>query len=396
MPLKFFVRCIMDVYEKSLKKHYEWAGKYEITLRAPLNSLDDLAMCYTPGVSRACMEIAADKSKSFALTRRHNTVAVVTDGTAVLGLGDIGPEAALPVMEGKCALFKAFADIDATPICLDTKDPDEIVKIVTALSKTYGGINLEDISAPRCFDIERRLIQSCDIPVFHDDQHGTAIVAGAALINALRVVKKDIRSVRIVINGAGSAGIAIAKFFLELGADDVVCVDKCGVLVRGENYSNPAHNEIAQITNKTGIRGTLAEAMKGADVFFGVSAPKVVSRDMIGAMADKPIVFPLANPVPEITREEAIAAGAAVVGTGASNQPNQINNVLIFPGIFRGALDARARDITAEMQRAAANALASLVSDDELKADYILPNPLDKRVAKAVADAVYQAAKKQL
>ncbi|MDE7108024.1 MAG: NAD-dependent malic enzyme, partial [Clostridiales bacterium] len=306
----------MDVYEKSLKKHYEWAGKYEITLRAPLNSLDDLALCYTPGVSRACLEIAADKNKSFELTRRHNTVAVVTDGTAVLGLGDIGPEAALPVMEGKCALFKAFADIDATPICLDTKDPDEIVKIVTALSKTYGGINLEDISAPRCFDIERRLIESCDIPVFHDDQHGTAIVAGAALLNALRVVKKDIHSVRIVINGAGSAGIAIAKFFLELGANDVVCVDKCGVLVRGENYTNSAHNEIAQITNKTEIRGTLADAMKGADVFLGVSAPKVVSQDMIRSMAKNPIVFPLANPVQEITRAEAIEAGAAVVGTG--------------------------------------------------------------------------------
>lgn len=396
MPLKFFVRCIMDVYEKSLKKHYEWAGKYEIKLRVSVDTLDDLALCYTPGVSRACMEIAADKSKSFALTRRHNTVAVVTDGTAVLGLGDIGPEAALPVMEGKCALFKAFADIDATPICLDTKDPDEIVKIVTALSKTYGGINLEDISAPRCFDIERGLIRSCDIPVFHDDQHGTAIVAGAALINALRVVNKDIRSVRIVINGAGSAGIAIAKFFSELGAGDVVCVDKCGVLVRGENYLNPAHNEIAHITNNTCIRGTLGDAMKGADVFLGVSAPKIVSRDMIASMADKPIVFPLANPVPEITRDEAIAAGAAVVGTGASNQPNQINNVLIFPGIFRGALDARARDITADMQRAAANALASLVTDDELKADYILPNPLDKRVTKAVAEAVYRAAKKQL
>lgn len=386
----------MDVYKKSLQKHYEWAGKYEIKLRAPLESLDDLALCYTPGVSRACLEIAADKSKSFALTRRHNTVAVVTDGTAVLGLGDIGPEAAMPVMEGKCALFKAFADIDATPICLDTKDPDEIVKIVTALSKTFGGINLEDISAPRCFEIERRLIESCDIPVFHDDQHGTAIVAGAALINALRVVKKDIKSVRIVINGAGSAGIAIAKFFIALGAGDVVCVDKCGVLVDGEAYANPAHNEIAKVTNKTHIRGTLADAMMGADVFLGVSAPKLVSQDMIKSMADKPIVLPLANPVPEITRTEAIEAGAAVVGTGASNQPNQINNVLIFPGLFRGALDARAKDITEDMKLSAAMALSALVSDGELKADYILPNPLDKRVAKAVAKAVSDAAKKQL
>ncbi|MCH5155582.1 MAG: NADP-dependent malic enzyme [Clostridiales bacterium] len=386
----------MDVYERSLKKHYEWAGKYEITLRAPLETLEDLALCYTPGVSRACLEIAADKAKSFELTRRHNTVAVVTDGTAVLGLGDIGPEAAMPVMEGKCALFKAFADIDATPICLGTKDPDEIVKIVTALSKTYGGINLEDISAPRCFEIERRLIESCEIPVFHDDQHGTAIVAGAALLNALRVVNKRLSDVRIVINGAGSAGIAIAKFLLDMGAGDVVCVGRHGTLVGGEVYPNPAHTEIAKITNKNKIKGTLKDAMTGADVFIGVSVPKVVTQDMIGVMAEKPIVFPLANPVPEITREEAIQAGAAVVGTGASNQPNQINNVLAFPGIFRGALDARARDITPAMQRAAAVALSELVSDKELNADYILPNPLDKRVAKAVAAAVYDCAKKQL
>ncbi len=383
----------MDVYEKSLQKHYEWAGKYEITLRAPLNSLDDLALCYTPGVSRACTEIAKDREKSYALTRRHNTVAVITDGTAVLGLGDIGPEAAMPVMEGKCALFKAFADIDAVPVCLDTKDPDEIVKVIAAISKSYGGINLEDISAPRCFDIERRLKTICDIPVFHDDQHGTAIVAGAALLNALRVVGKKIGDVRIVINGAGSAGIAIAKFFIDLGAGDVVCVDKCGVLVCDEEYSNPAHKEIAVMTNKTQIRGKLKDAIKGADVFLGVSAPRIVSADMIKSMARLPIVFPLANPVPEITRDEALAAGAAVVGTGASNQPNQINNVLVFPGIFRGALDSRAKDINAEMQRAAAYALASLVSDAELKADYILPNPLDKRVAKTIADAVAKAAK---
>ncbi len=383
----------MDVYEKSLKKHYEWAGKYEIKLRAPLESLDDLALCYTPGVSRACTEIANDKSKSFELTRRHNTVAVVTDGTAVLGLGDIGPEAAMPVMEGKCALFKAFADIDAVPLCIDTKDPDEIVRIVAAVSKSYGGINLEDISAPRCFDIERRLKALCDIPVFHDDQHGTAIVAGAALTNALRVVGKKIADVRIVINGAGSAGIAIAKFFLALGAGDVVCVDKCGVLVGGEEYNNPAHAEISKITNKTKIRGTLADAMRCADVFLGVSAPRIVSKDMIKSMAEAPVVFPLANPVPEITRDEALEAGAAVVGTGASNQPNQINNVLIFPGIFRGALDARARDITDGMKLAAAKALASLVSDSELRADYILPNPLDKRVAETVAAAVAAAAK---
>lgn len=383
----------MDVYEKSLEKHRKWAGKLEIKLRAPIETLEDLALCYTPGVSRACTEIAADKSKVYELTRRHNTVAVVTDGTAVLGLGDIGPEAAMPVMEGKCALFKAFADIDATPVCLDTKDPDKIVEIVAALSPSYGGINLEDISAPRCFDIEKRLKEKCDIPVFHDDQHGTAIVAGAALLNALRVVGKDITGVRIVINGAGSAGIAIAKFFLDLGAGDIVCVDRCGILCDGESYQNPAHAEISHMTNKTHMRGTLADAMKGADVFLGVSAPKIVSREMIASMAKDPIVFPLANPVPEITRAEALEAGAAVVGTGASNQPNQINNVLMFPGIFRGALDSRASDINIEMQRAAAHALASLVSERELKADYILPSPLDKRVVGAVAKAVAKAAR---
>lgn len=383
----------MDVYEKSLQKHYDWAGKYEIKLRAPIESLDDLALCYTPGVSRACTVISADKSKSFELTRRHNTVAVITDGTAVLGLGDIGPEAAMPVMEGKCALFKAFADIDAVPVCLDTKNADEIVDIIAAISKSYGGINLEDISAPRCFDIERRLKERCDIPVFHDDQHGTAIVAGAALLNALRVVGKKVGDIRVVINGAGSAGIAIAKFFLELGVGDIVCVDKCGILCDGVSYDNPAHAEISRLTNKTRMRGILSDAMRGADVFLGVSAPKIVSGDMIKSMAKNAIVFPLANPVPEITRDEAIAAGAAVVGTGASNQPNQINNVLMFPGIFRGALDCRARDINAQMQRAAAYALCSLVSDGEIRADYILPNPLDKRVVKTVAEAVAAAAR---
>lgn len=384
---------IMDIYERSLEKHYEWAGKLETRLRAPIESLDDLALCYTPGVSRACTEIAADKTKVYELTRRHNTVAVVTDGTAVLGLGDIGPEAAMPVMEGKCALFKAFADIDATPVCLDTKDTDRIIDTVVAIAKSYGGINLEDISAPRCFEIERRLKERCDIPVFHDDQHGTAIVAGAALINALRVVGKKISDVRVVVNGAGSAGIAITKFFLGLGVGDVVCVDRCGILVGGEEYSNPAHTEIASLTNKTKLRGTLADAMRGADVFLGVSAPRIVSQEMIKSMARSPIVFPLANPVPEITRAEAIEAGAAVVGTGASNQPNQINNVLIFPGMFRGALDSRASDINGDMCRAAAAALAELAAD-KLCADYILPSPLDKRVVGAVSRAVAAAAKK--
>ncbi len=384
----------MDVYEKSLKKHYEWAGKMETKLRAPVESLDDLALCYTPGVSRACTVIAEDKSKVYELTNRHNTVAVVTDGTAVLGLGDIGPEAAMPVMEGKCALFKKFGDIDATPVCLNTKDTDEIVRTVAAISTSYGGINLEDISAPRCFEVERRLKELCDIPVFHDDQHGTAIVAGAALINALRVVGKDIKNIRIAINGAGSAGVAIAKFFKELGAGDVVSVCRKGVIVKGEHYDNAGHAELATFTNESGIRGTLADAIRGADVFLGVSVPNVVTKDMIKSMAARPIVFPLANPVPEITRADALEAGAAVVGTGASNQPNQINNVLIFPGIFRGALDCRARDINGEMKRAAARALASLVPDTELRADYIIPDPLDKRVAKTVAQAVADAARK--
>lgn len=384
----------MDIYEKSLEKHYEWAGKYEIKLRAPLASLDDLALCYTPGVSRACTEIAADKRKSYELTRRHNTVAVITDGTAVLGLGDIGPEAAMPVMEGKCALFKAFADIDATPICLNTKDPDEIIKIVYALSATYGGVNLEDIAAPRCFTIESKLKEICDIPIFHDDQHGTATVAGAALMNALKVVGKSLSDVRVVICGAGSAGIAIAKFLLSLGVGDVACAGRSGMLVGGTEYKNPAHTEIAKLTNKSKIGGTVADGMRGADVFIGVSAPGIVTRDMVKSMAKNPIVFPLANPIPEITRTEALAAGAVVVGTGASNQPNQINNVLVFPGIFRGALDVRARDINAQMQKAAATALASLVSDKELCADYIIPNPLDKRVVKAVSAAVSDAAEK--
>ena len=384
----------MDILEKSLKKHYEWAGKMETKLRAPIDSLDDLALCYTPGVSRACLEIASDKSKVYDLTRRHNIVAVITDGTAVLGLGDIGPEAAMPVMEGKCALFKKFADIDATAVCLDTKDTDEIVNIVAAISKSYGGINLEDISAPRCFEIERRLKEKCDIPVFHDDQHGTAIVSGAALINALKVVGKDIKNIRVVISGAGAAGVAIAKFFLSLGVGDVVCAGRAGAIYEGGSYTNPAHAELATFTNKDKLKGSLADIMRGADVFLGVSAPGIVKPEMVKSMAKKPIVLPLANPVPEITREEAIEAGAAVVGTGASGKPNQINNVLVFPGIFRGALDARATDITEGMKKAAAKALAALVDDSELCPDYIIPTPLDPRVVKAVAKAVKDEAVK--
>ena len=383
----------MDVYEKSLKKHYEWAGKIETRLRAPIENLDDLALCYTPGVSRACTEIAADKAKSFSLTRRHNTVAVITDGTAVLGLGDIGPEAAMPVMEGKCALFKKFADIDATPVCLNTKDTDKLVEIIAALSTTYGGINLEDISAPRCFEIEQRLKALCDIPVFHDDQHGTAIVASAALLGALRIVNKKLDNLRIVINGAGSAGIAIAKLLLSLGVGDIMLLNRKGILADGDDISNPAQAEIAKITNKTHVRGGLTEAMRGSDVFIGVSAPNVVSKDMIKSMAKQPIVFPLANPVPEISREDAIEAGAAIVGTGASGKPNQINNVLAFPGIFRGALDCRASDINDEMKLAATKALCSLIPDSEINPDYIIPNPLDNRVVKAVSEAVAKAAR---
>lgn len=341
----------MSIAEESLKKHYEWRGKLETVPRAKVTDTSTLSLAYTPGVAEACLRIKDKPELSYELTRRWNTVAVVTDGTAVLGLGDIGPEAGMPVMEGKAVLFKTFGDVDAIPLCIRSKDATEIIRTVELLGGSFGGINLEDISAPRCFEIERELKKRLDIPVFHDDQHGTAIVAGAALINALRVVGKRIEDVRIVVNGAGSAGIAITRFFLELGAGDVVCVDRCGILVGGEEYANPAHTDIAAVTNKTMLRGALSDAIRGADVFLGVSAPKIVTKDMIKSMADSPIVFPLANPVPEITRAEAIEAGAAVVGTGASNQPNQINNVLIFPGIFRGALDARAGDINGAMCR---------------------------------------------
>ena len=343
-------------------------------------------------MAQPCLEIQKDYEKSFTLTRRSNLVAVITDGTAVLGLGDIGPEAGMPVMEGKCALFKAFGDVDAFPICIRSKDVDEIVRTVYLISGSFGGINLEDIAAPRCFEIERKLKEICDIPIFHDDQHGTAVVVGAALLNALKVVKKDIGEAKCVINGAGSAGIAIGKHLLNLGVKHLKMVDRFGILCEGEQM-NPAQEEMARITNPEKFSGKLADAMKGADVFIGVSAPHIVSQDMVRSMASGPIIFPMANPVPEIEPDEALAAGAAVVGTGRSDHPNQINNVMCFPGLFRGALDVRAKDINEEMKQAASHALAGLVSDEELKADYILPMAFDKRIGPAVAAAVAKAAR---
>lgn len=384
----------MDIREESLKKHYEWGGKIEVVSRVKVESRQELSLAYTPGVAQPCLEIHDDVNKSWELTRRSNLVAVITDGTAVLGLGDIGPEAGMPVMEGKCALFKEFADVDAFPICLKTKDPDEIVRTIYLISGSFGGINLEDISAPRCFEIEKRLKEICDIPIFHDDQHGTAIVVAAALINALKVVGKEIQNVRVVINGAGSAGIAIGKHLLNLGVKHLTMVDRFGILCRNDSTLNDAHKEMAAMTNEECKTGSLADAMKGADVFVGVSAPGVVSEEMVKSMAAKAIVFPMANPTPEIMPDLAKKAGAAVVGTGRSDFPNQINNVLAFPGIFRGALDCRASCINEEMKVATSFALASLIPDDELSAENIIPPALDKRVAKVVAQAVIDAAHK--
>ena len=382
----------MNYAEESLRLHGEWQGTIEVISRVAVKNKEDLSLAYTPGVAQPCLEIQKDPEKSFTLTRRHNLVAVITDGTAVLGLGDIGSEAGMPVMEGKCALFKAFGDVDAFPLCIKSKDVDELVRTIYLLSGSFGGINLEDIAAPRCFEIERRLKELCDIPVFHDDQHGTAIVVGAAMINALRVVGKEIGEVRVVINGAGSAGIAIGKHLMDLGVQHLKMVDRCGILCEGADM-NPAQAEMAQITNPEKLSGKLADAMRGADVFIGVSAPHIVSKDMVASMARDAIVFPMANPVPEIEPEEAKAAGAAVIGTGRSDHPNQINNVLVFPGIFRGALDVRARDINQPMKLAASHALAALVSPEELRRDYILPAAFDKRVGPAVAKAVAQAAR---
>ena len=383
----------MDYAKESLRLHGEWKGKIEVTARVPVETKDDLSLAYTPGVAQPCLEIQKDINKSYELTRRWNTVAVVTDGSAVLGLGDIGPLAAMPVMEGKAILFKEFADVDAFPICLDTKDVDEIVRTVKAIAPTFGGINLEDISAPRCFEIESRLRKELDIPVFHDDQHGTAIVVSAGLLNALRLVGKKMEDVNIVINGAGSAGISIAKLLLQFGAGNIVLVDRAGAVSVDEDWLNPAQRKMAEITNRHNERGSLADVMKGKDVFIGVSAPKIVTAEMVSTMAKDAIVFAMANPTPEIMPEEAAKGGARVIATGRSDYPNQINNVLVFPGIFRGALDAQATDITEEMKLSAARAIASIVSDDELKEDYIIPGAFDKRVAPAVAKAVMDCAK---
>ncbi len=384
----------MDIKQESLKKHYEWQGKIEVISRCRIQDRTDLSLAYTPGVAEPCLEIERDPSLSFSLTRRSNLVAVITDGTAVLGLGDIGPAAGMPVMEGKCALFKEFANVDAFPLCIKSKDTDELVRTIYLLSDSFGGINLEDIAAPRCFEIERRLQELCDIPVFHDDQHGTAIVVAAALINALKLVKKELSSVRVVINGAGSAGCAIAQHLLDVGVKDLTLVDRFGILCRGMEGLNPAHERLAAVTNHALLQGDLATAMRGADVFIGVSAPNVVSEDMVRSMASDAIVFPMANPTPEILPERALAAGARIVGTGRSDYPNQINNVLAFPGIFRGALDCRASCINREMKMAASFALASLISEDALSEENIIVSALDKTVAPAVAKAVMEAARK--
>lgn len=390
--MKGFV--IMDIREESLQKHYEWNGKIEVVSKVKINNSKDLSLAYTPGVAQPCLEIQKDYEKSFQLTRRNNLVAVITDGTAVLGLGDIGPEAGMPVMEGKCALFKEFADVDAFPICVRSKNVEDIVKTVYLISGSFGGINLEDISAPRCFEIERQLKEICDIPVFHDDQHGTAVVVAAALINALKVVGKKIDEIKVVINGAGSAGIAIGKHMLNMGVRNLIMVDRFGVICEGMDELNSEQAYMATVTNKEKITGTLADAIKGADMFLGVSAPGVLSEEMIKTMADKPIVFAMANPTPEIMPDKAKTAGAAVVGTGRSDFPNQINNVLAFPGIFRGALDCRAKEINEEMKVAASMAIASLVDDDKLSAEYILPEAFDQRIGKAVAEAVVEAARR--
>ena len=384
----------MDYAKESLKLHYELKGKLEITPRAKVDSKEALSLAYTPGVAEPCLVIQKDVEKSYELTRRWNTVAVVTDGTAVLGLGDIGPEAGMPVMEGKCVLFKAFGDVDAIPLCVRTKDVEEIVKTVSLLAGSFGGVNLEDISAPRCFEIEKRLKEICDIPIFHDDQHGTAVVTLAGLINALKLTGKKIEEVKIVTSGAGAAGIAIIKLLLSMGAKHVIMTDREGAIYKGRENLNPIKMEMAEITNLSMEKGSLSDVIKNADVFIGVSAPGTLNKDMVKSMAEKPIIFACANPIPEIFPEDAKEAGAAVVSTGRSDFPNQINNVLCFPGIFRGALDVRAKDINDKMKVAAAYAIAELVSDQELTAEYILPAAFDERVKDAVAKAVSEAAKK--
>lgn len=383
----------MDNKEFALQEHEKWAGKIEVISRAKLDTPEDLAVCYTPGVAEPCIKISEDVNLSYKYTRRHNMVAVVTDGSAVLGLGDIGPEAGMPVMEGKCCLFKAFGDVDAFPLCVRTKDVDEIVKTVSLLAGSFGGVNLEDISAPRCFEIERKLKECCDIPIFHDDQHGTAVVTMAAMLNALKVVGKKIDEIKVVTSGAGAAGIAIIKLLISMGLKNVIMCDRKDAIYKGREGLNKEKEEMAEISNQNMEKGSLADVIKGADVFIGVSAPGTVTPEMIKTMAPNPILFPMANPTPEIMPDEAKAAGAAVIGTGRSDFPNQINNVLAFPGIFRGALDVRASDINDEMKVAAAYAIANIITDEERNAEYIIPNPFDKRVAKAVAEAVAKAAR---
>ncbi|MDP4153402.1 MAG: malic enzyme-like NAD(P)-binding protein [Bacillota bacterium] len=383
----------MDKKELALQKHAEWKGKIEVVTRCPINTREDLSLAYTPGVAEPCLEIQKDVDKSYLYTRRSNLVAVITDGTAVLGLGDIGPESGMPVMEGTCALFKEFADVDAFPLCIRSKDVDDIVKTVSLLAGSFGGVNLEDISAPRCFEIEKRLKEICDIPIFHDDQHGTAVVVAAAMINALKIVKKDISSIRAVVNGAGAAGIAITKHLINLGLKDVMLVDRKGIICEGAEGLNPIKVEMSKITNRSKKKGTLADALEGADVFLGVSAPGVVTAEMVKKMNKDAIIFAMSNPVPEIMPDKAKEGGARIIGTGRSDFPNQINNVLAFPGIFRGALDVRASSINEEMKVAASYAIANLVPDDKLNVDYILPDAIDKRISKAVAAAVAKAAR---
>ena len=385
----------MNIKEESLKKHYEWNGKIEVISRCPVETREDMALAYTPGVAEACLVIKDDVNKSFELTRRNNLVAVVTDGTAVLGLGDIGPEAGMPVMEGKCALFKKFADVDAFPLCIKSKDVDEIVRTIYLLSGSFGGINLEDIAAPRCFEIEKKLKELCDIPIFHDDQHGTAVVVLAGVINALRVVKKDLENVKIVVNGLGAAGTAISKILVAAGARNMVLCDKYGIVTEDTPDLGEDRLNLVKSTNPEGITGSLSDAMKGADVFVGVSAPNIVSKEMVASMNSDAIVFAMANPTPEIMPQDAKAAGARIVGTGRSDFPNQINNVLVFPGVFRGALDCGATSITEEMKIAAAYALAGHIKDDELSDENIIPSALDRTVAAEVAQAVKNAAIKQ-
>lgn len=383
----------MDKKEFALNQHEKWNGKIEVISRAKIETPEDLAVAYTPGVAEPCLKIAEDVDLSYKYTRRGNLVAVVTDGTAVLGLGDIGPEAGMPVMEGKCALFKEFGDVDAFPLCIRSKDVDEIVNTVALLAGSFGGINLEDISAPRCFEIERKLKERCDIPVFHDDQHGTAVVTAAALLNALKFTGRKIEDIKVVMSGAGAAGSAIIKLLIELGLKNVIMCDRKGAIYEGRESLNEEKAKIAAITNKEKQAGSLADVLKGADVFIGVSAPGTVTEGMVKTMAKDPILFPMANPVPEIMPDLAMEAGAAVVGTGRSDFPNQINNVLAFPGIFRGVLDVRARDINDIMNAAAAYAIANLIDERELRADYIIPDPFDPRVKEAVSAAVAKAAR---